>query len=227
MLPGCMPLHDQDSLSPPDADLRFELIIRKPAAAIALITAVVLTAITWITTFLLTVTSVAAYVTQNVALASAQEPPWNLASLVSVGGNRPSADSAPVEKDSRADAAPLSSDPLSPLMTPIPALAAPVLRELPMEEPLSTIALNAQSVEPRPEGVTMHAPRVAQEPNVAPIAQSAIPQNVAAAQGQSEPQCGDGFWSGICKERLRWSQCHPDKWDTVPECTVQKFEVAS
>jgi hypothetical protein len=34
----------------------------------------------------------------------------------------------------------------------------------------------------------------------------------------------DGFFAReICKERLRWSHCHPDKWDRVPECRVQHF----
>jgi hypothetical protein len=226
MLPGCMSLDDHDLLSPPDADLRFEQLIQKPAAAIALTTAVVLTAITWITTFLLTVTSVAAYVTQNVALASAQEPPWNLASLVSLAA-KPSAESAPVEVDGRPNAAALPSTPPAHLMAPVRAAAVPQVRELPVEETLSTIALNVQSVDARPEGGTMPAPRIAQDQIPAPLAQSAIGQNVATFQGPTEAQCGDGFWSGICKERLRWSLCHPDKWDTVPECTVQKFDAAS
>jgi hypothetical protein len=227
MLPGCMSLDDHDLLSPPDADLRFEQLIQKPAAAIALTTAVVLTAITWITTFLLTVTSVAAYVTQNVALASAQEPPWNLASLVSVGGNKPSADSAPVEIDSGAIAAPLPSDRRSDFVIPPQAPAAPVAREFPTEEPVSTMALNVPNVDARTEGAAMQAPRVVQDPNPAPLAPSLIAQSTAVAPRPSEPPCGDGFWSGICKERMRWSQCHPDKWDTVPECTVQKFDAAS
>jgi hypothetical protein len=186
----------------------------------------VLTAITWITTFLLTVTSVAAYVTQNVALASAQEPPWNLASLVLVAA-KPSAESVPVQIDSSANAAPLPTTPPAHLMAPVRGAAAPDVRELPLEDPLSTVALNVQSVDSRPEGATVQAPRIAQDQIPAPLAQSAIGQNVAAFQGPTEAQCGEGFWSGICKERLRWSLCHPDKWDTVPECSVQKFDLSS
>jgi hypothetical protein len=30
----------------------------------------------------------------------------------------------------------------------------------------------------------------------------------------------------ICKERLRWSRCHPDKWDQLPECRVRRSEFA-
>jgi hypothetical protein len=30
----------------------------------------------------------------------------------------------------------------------------------------------------------------------------------------------------LCKERLRWSYCHPNKWDQVPECRVQRSEFA-
>jgi hypothetical protein len=30
----------------------------------------------------------------------------------------------------------------------------------------------------------------------------------------------------ICKERLRWNYCHPDKWDQVPECRVRRSEFA-
>ena len=42
---------------------------------------------------------------------------------------------------------------------------------------------------------------------------------------RQQDQCAqDGFFAReICKERLRWSHCHPDKWDRVPECRVQHF----
>jgi hypothetical protein len=42
---------------------------------------------------------------------------------------------------------------------------------------------------------------------------------------QQQAQCAEGVFISreICKERLRWSHCHPDKWDQVPECAVHKF----
>ena len=226
MLLDCMALHEQQPLSPPDADLRFEVLIRKPAAAIALSTAVVLTAITWITTFLLTITSVAAYVTQNVALASAEKPAWNLASLVSLPG-KPLGESTTVEIGSRSDTASLPTAPSSHLLTPLRPTAAPALRELSLEEPLSALTLSPQSVDARAEAATAQVQRAAQDANPSPVAQSVMAQAQATPQGPSEPQCAGGFWGGLCKERMRWGYCHPDKWDTIPECSVQKFDVSS
>jgi hypothetical protein len=30
----------------------------------------------------------------------------------------------------------------------------------------------------------------------------------------------------LCKERLRWTHCHPNRWDQVPECRVHRSEFA-
>jgi len=29
------------------------------------------------------------------------------------------------------------------------------------------------------------------------------------------------FAKAICREKVRWSYCAPDRWDTVPECSVK------
>jgi hypothetical protein len=44
-----------------------------------------------------------------------------------------------------------------------------------------------------------------------------------------QAQCSqEGFWNReICKEEVRWNHCHPDKWNKVPECAVQKFDYST
>jgi hypothetical protein len=222
-----MPFADSNATFQPDADLRFGALIGKPTVAIALTTAVVLTAITWITTFLVTVSSVAAYLTQNVALASAQEPAWNIASLVSGARNvsaplaLPQTDSWPQESAPRSARAPH-------IVIADPGLKTPALRETLVEESTSAMPVVAQIIEPRVEGVTTQLSRVTQDPHplTSVITQSRAAATAAAHPAPAQEPCTDAFWSGICRERMRWAYCHPDKWDTVAECVVQKFDVS-
>jgi hypothetical protein len=64
-----------------------------------------------------------------------------------------------------------------------------------------------------------------EEPRAMPRERLAL--NTSGAQrmsAQQQEQCTGGFFAReVCKERLRWSHCHPDKWDRVPECRVQHF----
>lgn len=43
-------------------------------------------------------------------------------------------------------------------------------------------------------------------------------------RGELESCGAPGFWrNDICRERVRWSYCHPNRWDSVSECTVERF----
>jgi hypothetical protein len=71
------------------------------------------------------------------------------------------------------------------------------------------------------------APRATvEEPRAMPRERLALntsgAERLTLQQQEQQEQCTGGFFvREICKERLRWSHCHPDKWDRVPECRVQ------
>lgn len=213
-----------DDFSDRDADLRFQALVREPRIAIILTTAVLLTAIIWITTFLATVSSAAAYLSQ-VAAAPAPE-----------------------------DAVRQIVTPLSFPLTAL-TITAMQHKDMPVDEPLqtsagaqhvaatkrvasmstapqasaeaSTAAATAmpQIIDARAETATIAPARVAQD-HATSIAQVSVPESGRAQTPTPESQCGDGFWGNVCRERVRWSHCHPDKWDMTPECVVQKFDSA-
>jgi hypothetical protein len=218
-----MPFADRNPIFHPDADLRFEEFVGKPMAAIALVTAVVLTAITWITTFLLTVSSVAAYLSQNAAAAPADK--WVLPTTSRLALPRHA--SAPIAFTPTAtwpdESVPMDS-PARQVVMPTRVVTIGPTGETPPEESTSAAPLPAQILDSRPEGGTLQPARVMQDHGTRAIAQSGGAAEIALAQAHSgQEQCDDGFWGGICRERVRWDHCHPDKWDTVPECVVQKF----
>ena len=89
-------------------------------------------------------------------------------------------------------------------------------------QPASTPPANAH-------GASGAATIVAEAPAKIPRERVAL-QSGAAARFEQELQETCTQTSTVprafCKERLRWSHCHPDKWDQVPECRVRRSEFA-
>jgi len=56
--------------------------------------------------------------------------------------------------------------------------------------------------------------------------QLALAENAVSHPQPIQGRCGEGLLGDICKERARWSYCHPDKWDTAAECAVPKFDLS-
>jgi hypothetical protein len=74
-------------------------------------------------------------------------------------------------------------------------------------------------------GATSAPEAILEEPRAAPREQLAL--NTSGADqltARQQERCATGgiFAQEICRERLRWSHCHPDKWDRVPECRVRQ-----
>jgi hypothetical protein len=95
-----------------------------------------------------------------------------------------------------------------------------------VEEPMPPVPLAAQIIDPRPAGATIQAARLIQDHGAPALAQSIVAEKIPATPRPAPDPCADAFLSGVCRERMRWSHCHPDRWDAVPECVVQKFDVS-
>jgi hypothetical protein len=209
-----------DDSAPQDADLKFERLVREPRIAITLMTAVIVTAIIWITTFIATVSSAAAYLVQVTATPAADEPfqplaaapsfpPMALATSASHRRDFPPDEvvqtTAGTEQSPAIEAARIAP----PLMKVSPQALVPVSGPAP------------QNVEVRTETATVPPMRLAQDQSAG--AEQASTSETGATGDVAGNRCADGFWGGLCRERMRWNTCHPDKWDVTPECAVQKF----
>jgi len=74
-------------------------------------------------------------------------------------------------------------------------------------------------------GATSAPEAIVEEPRAATREQLAFNTSGAdqlTARQQERCAAGGFFAQEICRERLRWSHCHPDKWDRVPECRVRQ-----
>jgi hypothetical protein len=203
-------------------ELPFQGLIKKPAALIALASSVVLTIIVWITTFLVTVSSVAAYLTQTVAAGPSGD-------LLPAGMSRLSSSRkapAPTHRV-QTDALVVEAERTLPQLPDVPPtqilLNVPSNAPAIAEQPVS--AKPAPAAEPPIETATILPVRAIQE-QPASNEQTKSTENIVAQPRESQTSCGDGLWGEICRERMRWNYCHPDKWDVVAECVVQKFEVS-
>jgi hypothetical protein len=217
-----MPATHRDEVSDPSADLR-ALRIDTPAGVIVLVTAVVLTAITWITTFLVTVSSVAAYLSQIVAVASAEEPVY-ITSPVSFAA-KPQATTALVKKEMRQEEPERTNSRVRQSITTDRVLNSPPAPRALVERSPSAAPLSPQISVARVESATTQPSRAAQDQGSSGEQPMLAENAVTSAQPAQKP-CGKGFWGSICEERMRWSYCHPDKWDMVPKCAVQKFDLS-
>jgi hypothetical protein len=203
-----------------DADTRFERLVREPRIAITLMTAVIVTAIIWLTTFIATVSSAAAYLVQVTASPTADEPfqplsaaPSLAAPAVTTTASRPKNFPTDELLQSGIDTQQSAVIQVLRIAPPAPKLSSQTLAAVSTPAP--------QNVEVRTETATVPPVRLAQDLSAA-IAQASIAETAASAEGEDK-RCPDGFWGGLCRERMRWNNCHPDKWDVTPECTVQKF----
>ena len=203
-----------------DADTQFERLVREPRIAISLMTAVIVTAIIWLTTFIATVSSAAAYLVQVTASPTADEPFQPLSAAPSLAeravtttASRPKNFPTDELLQSGIDTQQSAATQVLRIPPPAPKLSAQTLAAVSTPAP--------QNVEVRTENATAAAVRSAHD-QIAASEQASVAETAAAAQGEDK-RCPDGFWGGLCRERMRWNNCHPDKWDVTPECTVQKF----
>ncbi len=87
----------------------------------------------------------------------------------------------------------------------------------------------APKLKPAPKPRPSPAPQAAPKPKPAVIAPAAPTPEPAALPGwlgrlRAElAVCEEKsfFAKAICREKVRWSYCAPDRWDTVPECSVK------
>ena len=48
--------------------------------------------------------------------------------------------------------------------------------------------------------------------------------SLSRLRGELETCGKPGLWrSDLCRESVRWKYCHPNGWNTTPECSVQRF----
>jgi hypothetical protein len=212
----------QHNLPELNTELPFQALIKKPAALIALATSVVLTVIVWITTFLFTVSSVAAYLTQTVAAGpSGDLLPTGMLRLSSsriAAGATQRVQTDALVLEAKRTLTQLGDVPPTNILLNLPSIAPPVV-----EQPVSSKP--APAAEPLIETAGIQPLRAIQE-QPASNEHAKSTENIVAQPQRSQTSCGDGLWGEICRERMRWNYCHPDKWDLVAECVVQKFEVS-
>jgi hypothetical protein len=214
----------RDDVPAEDIVRRFEIWIREPVAAIAVLTGVVLTAITWITTFLVTVSSVAAYLGQNVSTASAEELVFNTrAAASSAGEARAAIDSKRMNSAADDPVATSSGIPQITTTGPVPNVTA--RPEALVEYSTPALPLTSQITDFGTESATPATSRVAQHQGASGEQSKAVENGPAHAQS-AQSHCDEGFWGSICKERMRWNYCHPDKWDMHAQCVVQAFDLS-
>jgi hypothetical protein len=204
-------------------DHQFDFRIKGPVAKIALATGIVLTAITWITTALFTVSSVAAYLGQNGARTLVEEPVRHMVAAV-VSPREAKAASPSGQSDIRAnEPEPTNSPP--PVAAANPAVnVAPESGASP-EHPVAIVVHQRHVAEPPVESAMEPAPRAAAY-QAAAIEQPVARDDAPAQPAPTEDPCGDGLWGNVCRERRRWTECHPDKWDSAPGCFVQAFDIS-
>jgi hypothetical protein len=202
-----------------DADTRFERLVSEPRIAITLTTAVLVTAIIWITTFIATVSSAAAYLAQITATPASDEPFQPLSATASFRTTA-LATTASHSKDLPGDVV-LQSGPAMQQTVAAEAMRIAVPPPKVSSQLLPVSAPASQNVEVRTENATMPPVRSAQDQS-AGTEQASIAETALVADA-SDNRCADGVWGSLCRERMRWANCHPDKWDLTPECAVQKF----
>jgi hypothetical protein len=84
-------------------------------------------------------------------------------------------------------------------------------------------ARRADVASPSPSGTRDEHLASAPAPRSSPPTQRAMPwltrlRSALAACGRP-----GRFLNDVCREAARWNHCHPDHWDTVHECAVQRF----
>jgi hypothetical protein len=99
--------------------------------------------------------------------------------------------------------------------------------------PRQNVAATVPSTQsPRPvsaQGASVASPAIIEEPRRVPREQLALNTGgMERLKKEQQEQCTYTSFipREICKERLRWSHCHPDKWDQVPECRVHRSDFA-
>jgi hypothetical protein len=108
------------------------------------------------------------------------------------------------------------------VVTVVPPIRKPEIPRPKREKPR---AAEQRSTELATGATVVPAP-VRDERRRIPGERQVIAKSGIARFRSEQNRCGqEGFWRReICKEAARWNHCHPDKWDKVPECVVQKFD---
>jgi hypothetical protein len=192
------------------------------ATEILFITMFVLSTISLIATSLVTLSTFITYVSGNTASVARDESTLDIPvpSLFRPDEEAPSIGSAPVLvlPDPEANA---SRPP--PVVAPAPAVNMPQVPQAKLEQ--------SASWEPMPEFADAAVESVTTQPAL--VQQEDLPRHgepLITAESGSTPfikeqdQCTGGFLRReICREAIRWTYCHPDKWDQVSECIVGKL----
>ena len=84
------------------------------------------------------------------------------------------------------------------------------------------VALPAADPDPVQGASTTEAP-ILEPPRIVFVERLAVRETGPERLAREQDQCKDRMLLGraFCNEAARWSHCHPDKWDKVPECMVQ------
>lgn len=174
--------------------------------------------------------------TEPPAPVTAPSPPPEPASVEAAPSAPP-----PATQDALGDQAPLAVPP-PPLPAPAlepSALPAPMPKAEPASEaPARPAPRPAPKPAPKPAPATKSAPKAvpapaaAPEPKPEPIpepppappppAAAAVPAWLTSLRAELAVCAEKSFLEKtICREKVRWSRCAPDRWDTVPECAVK------
>jgi hypothetical protein len=150
---------------------------------------------------------------------------------------------APVRRDSGPPARPTAERPLNarPAQSPPSreqAIAPRVRQEesprLAVDAPVGTAATEARTAEVKrymsePLATAAPLPKEQAVP-VPPTGKGATAETAWVPRMRAElTLCGTpGLWrADLCREAVRWNYCAPDRWDTVRECSVERFASSS
>jgi len=208
------------------AERRLKAMVSEPGGAIFFASAVIVTAITWITTLLVTVSSVAAYLTQMAAANTMEEPLAPIVSAISFSREALAAP-APLHAESAVNGPATAESRVAPITATNPVLIIPSIPAARVEQSTPPVLppQSPQLIDSRIESVTVTPARLAQDQGTS-AQQLALAENAVSHPQPIQGRCGEGLLGDICKERARWSYCHPDKWDTAAECAVPKFDLS-
>ena len=124
------------------------------------------------------------------------------------GGGEGSAAQTPGAGDSMTD------DPTAEEAPPPPPEAKPKPRPKPKPK---------RRPRPKPKPKPAPPPEPAPAPEPAPPPPPAVPAWLTSLRAElAVCEQKSFFQKAICRERVRWSRCAPDRWDTVPECAVNE-----
>jgi len=144
----------------------------------------------------------------------------------------------PVDPPVGSSATQISTVELKPVIREAPPVApAPMKEQLTSAPPTPSErlasarpVLNESSVSPPVpnERLAMSRPAPGEEPGAAslPAKQPSTPENTWVRRMRAAlDACGrPGYLrSDVCRETVRWNHCHPNRWGTVRECTVERF----